>query len=262
MIRLPSKLFRQRSSVKSRPKRTHDDRPALAVLEDAAVCLGERGMASSTPEDAAAALEAHGVIWAWQLPHLAPEQWTAAGVAIGYQAAVQAVLSGEMGPAAEAAQPTDEVPEQLRQFLLCRNADGSPAKPMSSMNAMGLAMLCTQRGDIRSLCVAAGELMSVLCGLMIAIPLSLYGSVAADDATDGVTAWHSAPRLAEWLDALCILLTTLLLLAISSGWFTAQCVVLWGSTVPDTDLAFFEKSTRMLGSWWKCRLTTPSQPPA
>ena len=69
-----------------------------------------------------------------------------------------------------------------------------------------------------------------------------------------VTAWHSAPRLAEWLDALCILLITLLLLAISSGWFTAQCVVLWGSTVPDTDLAFFEKSTRLLGSWWKARV--------
>ena len=153
MIRLPSKLLRQRSSVKSRPKRKHDERPALAVLEDAAACLGERGMGASTPEDAAAALEAHGVVWAWQLPHLSPEQWAAAGVAIGYQAAIQAVLRGEMAPAAEAAQPTDEVPEQLRQFLLCRNADGSPAKPMSSMNAMGLAMLCTQRGDIRSLCI-------------------------------------------------------------------------------------------------------------
>ena len=254
MIRLPSKLLRQRSSVKSRPKRKHDERPALAVLEDAAACLGERGMGASTPEDAAAALEAHGVVWAWQLPHLSPEQWAAAGVAIGYQAAIQAVLSGEMGLAAEAAQPAECVPQQLRQFLLCLNDDGSPAKPMDTMSSMGLAMLCSQRGDIRSLCIAAGELMSVLCGLMIAIPLALYGSVAADDAADGVSAWNSAPRLAEWLDALCILAIILLLLAISGGWFTAHCVVLWGSTVPDTDLAFFEKSTRMLGSWWKARV--------
>ena len=137
---------------------------------------------------------------------------------------------------------------------LCRNDDGSPAKPIGTMSAMGLAMLCSQRGDIRSLCIAAGELMSVLCGLMIAIPLALYGSAASDDAADGVSAWNSAPRLAEWLDALCILAIILLLLAISAGWFTAHCVVLWGSTVPDSDLAFFEKSTRMLGSWWKARV--------
>ena len=89
---------------------------------------------------------------------------------------------------------------------------------------------------------------------MIAIPLALYGNVAADDVADGVSAWNTAPRLAEWLDALCILAIILLLLAISGGWFTAQCVVLWGSTVPDSDLAFFEKSTRMLGSWWKARV--------
>jgi hypothetical protein len=171
------------------------DDSAKMVLEAAAARMGrgQRGsaeMAGFTDDlDAVSVwLGQHGVVHGWQLEHLERADWAAAGATLGLRSAVRAVL---LSPA-KAAGTVDAAEQQLtpfqQRFLL--QPDPSVASSLGSIDAAFFGtMLVVPANEKQQLYLAAGELLGVLSGLILAIPLTFLEMPAAgQDASAELTA--------------------------------------------------------------------------
>ena len=155
------------------PEMARTGHSAKMVLEAAAARTrqGQRGaeeMAGATDdlEAVSAWLGAHGVLHGWQLAHLERADWEEAGATLGLRSAVRAVLLDS-----SESEPEPQLTPFQQRFLL--QPDPRTASSLGSLDAAFLGtMMVVPAHEKQQLYLAAGELLGVLSGLMLAIPLT------------------------------------------------------------------------------------------
>lgn len=174
---------------------TRNTRPVADVVTAAAAHVGDTDVASILE-----ALRAQKVLWAWQLEHAEAEDWKDFGpMATGLKLAIRAELAN---PTLQ--QPT-EMNERLRRFLLLPEPDGSPARRLNSISAMFCGLLVVSQGDQQSLAIVACEILCLIAGLFVSMPLGLLRPHTAVIAVE--QGWSLAPAREDIMDAIAALAT-------------------------------------------------------
>ena len=189
-------LFRRRSP-------SHDDaaqRSVEAVLEAAANRIGMPKKAASV----ALALRNHGVFYAWQLAQASDSNWNQLNVDIGLQMAVRAELadptSSTVARAIKVHANADEMPERLRRFLLIPGDDGKEAERLGSVSALYLGLLIVNPDDRQHLALVLFELLALVSGLFVSLPLSFLRDSPAVAAESDASLWQLPPTLEDGVD--------------------------------------------------------------
>ena len=175
-----------------------DTRSAEAVLDAAAQHLGEPSMPA-----AARILETNGVRWAWQMLHLTDNDWDQLGISLGLKTAAKAELANPSAPCATAGVTEGEVTKRMQRFLLQPDAGGGEAKPLGSMSALFLGLLVMPVSERQSVLLSLCELLALVSGLFLPIPLEFRRIVGSSEVTKG---WDEMPTLADGMDALVAML--------------------------------------------------------
>ena len=186
-----------------------DTRQAAAVVEAAAARIGV-GREATAP--VAAALETHGVKYAWQLEHSNASHWASFNASFGLEMAIMAELqsptaSGSMAPktlarsasqaklqrqrSSNALARDSELPDRLRRFLLMPGPNGEEPAPLGEPGALFLSMLTTPPEGRQNLYLMICELLALIAGLMIPIPLEMLRQRTA--AAQEQQGWTLAP---------------------------------------------------------------------
>ena len=183
--------------------RRADQRPVASILDAAADRL-------KRPRQPAIAnnLAANDIEWAWQLMELDERDWEALAVPIGLKTACKAELASPSTNIASAEPAASEIDERKRRFLLLPDALGQPAKPLSEYSALFLGLMATPIADRQTLMLTLCELMALVSGLFLPIPLEFRRS--ASPAAPGVAkGLDVAPTLADGMDALMVFIFVL-----------------------------------------------------
>ena len=168
------------------------------------------------------------VCWDWQLLRLSDRQFEALGCSPGLQAAILHVL--DKGPRGRS---TSDLPRLLQRFLLLPEADGSEPPRLRSVSCLLLAVMlqpqqsgsvASQDAHVSHIIFTMGELIAILAGLSIALPISLRTAVGEE-----VLAWEEAPASALALDTLALCVTCMLFSCIVSACAGSLMVTLSGS---------------------------------
>ena len=184
---------RRSDAPRQRQQSTEPADSAESVILAAARLLGK-------PAPSPLLLDKHDIFWDWQLRSLSEHQFEALGCSPGLQAAIFRIL--DTGPRARS---VCELPRTLQRFLLLREADGSEPPRLRAVGCLLLGILLQpQQGSaspylddehIANVLFSTGELLAILAGLSIAVPISLRTAVG-----DEVVDWEEAPRSALALD--------------------------------------------------------------
>ena len=163
-----------------------DHRTAADVVTTALQNVGD------SSKDAAAAilaaLEAENIQWAWQLSRLSAEQWTArlSVCTLGLQIAIQDALIDQPQQLGREVVLTP----LLRNFLLLPAEDGSPPKRLNSLSAIFYSLLLTPVAERQAMLLAVCELLALINGLILAVPLSVMRTrMPPIDAPKGWDVW-------------------------------------------------------------------------
>ena len=161
-----------------------DERTIKTILEAAAKSMGS----TEDIEGIAAALEKQGVRFAWQLALLTPEHFRRVdGISLGLETAIQDVIAN---PTTESAPAKDiELTPALRQFLLLPAADGTPPRRMRALSAMFYSTMLLPIAERQEMCLVACELLSLVSGLFLTIPISFMDFRTMKDAPKGWNVW-------------------------------------------------------------------------
>ena len=188
---------------------------AASVVKAAARLLGK-------PPPPPAALEDADVLWDWQLARLSDEEYARLGYSPGWKAAIARALKGS---SSHARRPLSELPLEMRRFLLVPEPGDSEATLLHSFPLWTIFSLLMPRCDgsagahlaaAKNTIVTLCELVAVLAGLMLSVPLSLRTATGED-----VLDWETAPISALSLDTLAHVVICALVLALFLAFFTA-----------------------------------------
>ena len=166
---------------------THDTRTAKEILQAAANAIG---MEEGTTDAIVKSLEAESIKHAWQLAHLPFDAWSriGQGVSMGLITAVKEILENGPPPSDDAPPPLCcdvELTPRLRNFLLLPGEDGSPPKPMCMGSTMLYSALCTTIEHRQAMMLACCELLALLNGLFLAVPLGFMRTREPDFSAEG-----------------------------------------------------------------------------
>ena len=175
-----------RATPLSATQQEGDDRPAQVIVRAAADRIGKENAAASVID----ALENADIHWAWQLAHVPwdANEWLRFGISPGLKVAIAAELNRVDSSA-------PEISEQLRRFLLLPEQDGSPARRLYTVNASFFTLLTVSREERQHLTLTLFELLALVSGLMMPLPMSLLrhptpadkgwtAQASVDDVTD------------------------------------------------------------------------------
>ena len=195
-----------------------DERSAETVVQAAATALGKSDAAGPVVK----ALEQSLITHAWQLKEMAREDWLRYEVQDGLFFAIKAELAHPTASMFESVGATandrlvtchgEELTESLRQFLLIPGPDGCVPKPMGVLKAYVLPIQTIPPEDRQNLVIIFCELMALVGGLLTPIPLSLL-----KPRTPDAKGWTIMPVLEDGMDALAVLVFTLLITVV---WIT------------------------------------------
>ena len=154
-----------------------DLRSVRDVLDSAVSSLLGSDPASMNTSAVAAAFEHEGIKWAWQLSYLPTESWKQSGACLGLQTAVKAAMCkpGLSAPSNDAALfvvDDVELTPRFRTFLLLPAEDGTPAKSMRRPSAVFYSVLCTPVEQRQTMMLAVCELLALMNGLFLTVPVS------------------------------------------------------------------------------------------
>ena len=174
-----------------------DERSAEVVVRAAAASIGE----SDAANPVIAALEKDSVKFAWQLNEAEREFWPQYGANGGLALAIKAELNHPTTPPKSDFTHVftchgEEVTDRLRHFLLIPGPDGQIPSSMGSYKAVFFAIVLTPPGDRQNLLLILCELLALVSGLLLAIPLSLVTPRVPEEK-----GWTLMPRLEDGMDA-------------------------------------------------------------
>jgi len=220
------------------------------VLDAAAKSIGGAG-GEAAAEAVLARLEEQGVVHAWQLQHIEREDWAAAGASLGLRAAVRARLANQsvenLNPRSAlrtaATSDTDAMTPFQKQFLLLRSSsEGNAGSAPSSLGAIGATLygtlLTVPGSEKQQLYLAAGELLGVLSGLLVFVPMEFLREPDGEPSMEASA--FNAVAMVSFLSFLASLLGALIaaMMAVNQG---------WGATD-----SFYEGLNSMLGVSFVC----------
>ena len=177
------------TSVKS-PGPSSSPVTIAAIVEAAAKRVGQQDEVASLN----AALQSNGVKFAWQLETLSDRDWDQLNVAMGLKAAIKSALEN---PSDSDAVNTEEIPDDLRRFLLIPDSDGTEPKRLRRVSAAFLAILTVAPEERQGLVIVLCELLALVSALYATIPLSLF---RAEEAS--IKSWGQPPSLDDGINAL------------------------------------------------------------
>ena len=192
-------------------------RPAESVLRAAAEQIGAAPDAVAT---IAHSFESNGVYHDWQLVQLTDSNWEKLDIAIGLQAAIRAEL---VRPSAICdAKPLDAppppkavaaMPERLQRFLLLPGSDGKDPQPLKSISAVFLAILMVAPEDRQHLVLVLCEMLILITGLILPLPLEFRPPRAAASTWEGSPSqgWDMPPSRDDAMDAVVFIIFAALL---------------------------------------------------
>lgn len=205
------------------------------VLDAAAKSIGGAG---GEAEAVLARLEEQGVVHAWQLQHIEREDWAAAGASLGLRAAVQARLANQivenLNPRCVPRPPTSDTdamtlamtPFQKRFLLLRSSSEGNAGSAPSSLGAIGATLygtlLTVPGSEKQQLYLASGELLGVLSGLLVFVPMEFLREPDGEPSMEDSA--FNAVAMVSFLSFLTSLLASLLaaMMAVNQGWGAAD----------------------------------------
>ena len=180
------------TSVKS-PGPSSSPVTIAAIVEAAAKRVGQQDEVASLN----AALQSNGVKFAWQLETLSDRDWDQLNVAMGLKAAIKSALEDQVALSDPDAVNTEEIPDDLRRFLLIPDSDGTEPKRLRRMSASFLAILTVAPEERQGLVIVLCELLALVSALYATIPLSLF---RAEEAS--IKSWGQPPSLDDGINAL------------------------------------------------------------
>lgn len=206
-----------------------DERPVASVVELASASVGTEREASSS---VVKAMEASGVRWAWQLQQLQPHHWAGYGASPGLETSVRHELQhpsqtvsadskAELYQAGAAA-------ERLRRFLLLPGPDGQEPGRLNDPGAPVLTLLTVPPADRQKLMLTLCELLALVNGLMLPVPLQLMRQHSYKTSES----WVSQPSAEDWFDTLLMLSFVNLTMSIVGASLSAVFVSVTGFNAP------------------------------
>ena len=215
-----------------------DSRSVEEVLDAANHALG----ASEATASIAKAMADDGVRFAWQLEQAEAEDWARYGAAGGFKLAIKA----EIDSPAPTPVKQEDLPEVLRRFLLIPGRDGVEPKPMGSSSSMMLSLLTLQPSDRHNLVIVVCELMGLISGLMMPIPLSLIGMRSSDARHAGAESgwWTLLPTTDDLQDGFA---SWIFLLLVTTTFFSLLIAVFVTVAGKDASLQFYAAVMKVLG---------------
>ena len=199
---------------------TEADRPVRKVVELAAARIG---LCKADVNCVIDSMESNGLYWAWQLMHCNASHWAQYGASHGLETAIRHELQNPTDTASGAeseifqAGPTAE---KLRQFLLIPGPDGLEPKPLGDPNAPLMTLLTVPRSDRQKLVVMLCELLALVAGLLLSVPLQLMQLHSQKISSS----WTSLPSTDDWFHVCLTILFLCQVLCIMGTCFTAVFV--------------------------------------
>ena len=186
----------------SADRAVRDERPVASVVELAAASVGmEREACLSVVK----AMEASGVRWAWQLQQLQPHHWVGYRASPGLETSVRHELQhpSQRGSADSKAElyQAGAAAERLRRFLLIPGPDGQEPGRLNDPGAPLLTLLTVPPADRQKLMLTLCELLALVNGLMLPVPLQLMRQHSYKTSES----WVSLPSVEDWFDMLLML---------------------------------------------------------
>ena len=226
------------SSESSQESSDRDTRSVEEVLDAANRALG----ASEATASIAKAMADDGVRFAWQLEQAEAEDWARYGASGGFKLAIKA----EIDNPAPTPVTKQDLPDVLHRFLLIPGKDGAEPKPMGSSSSMMLSLLTLQPSDRHNLVIVVCELMGLISGLMMPIPLSLIGMRSSDARHAGSESgwWTLLPTIDDLQDGFA---SWIFLLLVNTTWFSLLIAVVVTVTGKDASLQFYAAVMKVLG---------------
>jgi hypothetical protein len=221
------------------------------VLNAAAARIGQ----STEPPQAAAIadqLKAQGVDWAWQLHYLNDGDWAKLDISLGLRTATKAEL---IDPTDEASLETslgdsvhEKIPEEMQTFLFISDETGSSAKSLRAWEAFFYSLLTNPVDDRQGLILKLFELIALIGGLFLTVPLSFRRpeyALGFQDATPGWRLFGDGP----W-DGMDALMTLVFVVDIWATFTAVMCACNIAAIGSRANYAICLGSLRMLSTIW------------
>ena len=197
-----------------------DERTIDVVIRRAVENFNQPG--SSNAQQVLEAFSAHGIQWAWQLNNADDNDWLTLSIPIGLKMAIKAELSHPSTPTPE--EPSLELSNKLRRFLLVPGPDGKEPPSLGRLDSMTFGLLVVKPADRQSLVLVYCELLALMSGLMLPLPMGLVRSLSQRESDKS---WLLPATLEDVMDAsasviygvlvVCIFNTIVLAVVIVSG---------------------------------------------
>jgi len=215
-----------------------DNRTVEAVVRGAAMRIGKAAVASAI----VSAFYDADIRWAWQLSQMPWDagEWQAFGVSAGLKAAITAELTHAM-PA------PIEVNDRLRRFLLLPEQDGSAPRRLYSVHCHWLTLLTIAPEDRQRVVLTLFELLALIAGLLLPIPMFLLRGVWYPPATEEGRAekgWRVQPSVADVADA-CATFIFFALLTLT--FISVACAMMTAASGWQAKLYFYDALMPVLG---------------
>lgn len=188
-------------SLARRGSSQRDERSVKTVIDLASERLDEPRQDAVVRE-----LEDNGVRWAWQLGEASDLDWEKLKMSLGMKLAVKAELNNPTALSLAVCSSTttfkdDDIDDRMRRFLLMPTADGKEPQKLGEVSALFLGLLVAPAAERQQSLLAVCELMALICGLILPLPLEMrrHSSAAAHSDAKG---WDVLPTLADGMDAM------------------------------------------------------------
>jgi len=134
----------------------------------------------------------------------------------------------------------EDLPQILKDYLLYPRDDGQPARRISSAMTYFVPLLLSTPEHRQTMCIAIGELLAILGGLLLAVTLT--HEIDAHEEGD-ITLWGDRTTTADWMDGIAGFAEIMLTITCLVGF---ACGVIAASADPRKSLAFYAGLIHML----------------
>ena len=147
-----------------------------------------------------------------ELEQLSDGDWDKLDATMGLKVAVKAELARRPAKALSAAEDVElveemEMPERLRRFLLLPGPDGKEPQPLRQVSSFFLAVLTAPPSNRQHMVLTLCEMLALVSGLFLAIPIMLRRPWEADASEKG---WELPPTIYDGMDTLVAIAFTVL----------------------------------------------------
>ena len=180
-------------------------RPVDAIVSAAAAAVDAEQESASVTE----ALLRGGVRWGWQLEHADSDDWANFGASIGLKMAIRAELQNPNSMITTSPEKQHQIEiladKRLRNFLLLPGPDGEPPRRLNTINSMFMSLLLVSAADRQNLVIVFCEMLALVSGLMMPLPLVLLMSPSESHPEK---VWDAPPPLVDCMDATAVACTS------------------------------------------------------